>query len=547
MNGKLASSLGMTLGLLAAPGYAQEAAWRAAKPRDPKPPAAAPQPAPPVAATPPAPDVAPSNRMTADPPVAAAEPAPARHDPAVIQAAAGPADRIDPGPWVKARAKYAADDPPDPIRQLPATVATPAPAAAAAAPAAPAACVPVTVHPGTYPSYLTGANPFAAEATAARAPRFQVSAEYLLWWVKSSSIPPLLTTSPPNGPNNVPGALPGSVVLLADKDLDEQVRHGARFGAVWWLDECASYGFDSRYFFTGEVRERFAATSDQFPNGLFRPFFAINPPSPPLAPFFPAPFSEQVTGPGVSSGTFVAENRSQFWGAEVNWRDNCYCWHECSCCGGGRSLRADLLAGFRYLNLDESLNITESYVLLAPDAVNNPPGTSVTILDRFATENEFYGGQIGAVVEYRRDRWSLDLRTTVALGVTNQRLTIEGGQLRTPPGGPTQQYLGGLLALNSNIGTRERDEFSVVPEIGVNVGYQVTDGLRAFVGYNFLYWSNVIRPGDQIDPVLDVTRIPVFIPPGVMVAPANEVRPAPLFRETDFWAQGLNAGLEFRW
>ena len=52
---------------------------------------------------------------------------------------------------------------------------------------------------------------------------------------------------------------------------------------------------------------------------------------------------------------------------------------------------------------------------------------------------------------------------------------------------------------------------------------------------------------DQIDPVLDITRIPRFVPPGVVVPPAAEVRPAVLFRETDFWAQGVTFGLSIRY
>ena len=75
----------------------------------------------------------------------------------------------------------------------------------------------------------------------------------------------------------------------------------------------------------------------------------------------------------------------------------------------------------------------------------------------------------------------------------------------------------------------------------------MTDQLKAFVGYNFLYWSNVIRPGDQIDTVIDVNRVPRFVPPGVIVPDAGVQRPAVLFRETDFWAQGINFGVQYRW
>jgi len=73
------------------------------------------------------------------------------------------------------------------------------------------------------------------------------------------------------------------------------------------------------------------------------------------------------------------------------------------------------------------------------------------------------------------------------------------------------------------------------PQLGVNVGYQLTDNVRAFVGYTFLYWNDVLRPGDQIDRVVNTTQSPVnLIGNGLLVGPA---RPAPIFRESDFWAQ----------
>jgi len=71
----------------------------------------------------------------------------------------------------------------------------------------------------------------------------------------------------------------------------------------------------------------------------------------------------------------------------------------------------------------------------------------------------------------------------------------------------------------------------------------VTDWCRLSVGYNFLYCSSVLRPGNQIDRVLDETLIPNF---GTGVAPAGQSRPAPILRGSDFWAQGLNFGVEFR-
>ena len=41
------------------------------------------------------------------------------------------------------------------------------------------------------------------------------------------------------------------------------------------------------------------------------------------------------------------------------------------------------------------------------------------------------------------------------------------------------------------------------------VGYRVTDCIRVNVGYNFLYWSEVARPGEHIDRVVNNGR-PAF-------------------------------------
>ncbi len=383
-----------------------------------------------------------------------------------------------------------------------------------------------------------------AGPVASQAPRLEVTGEYLLWWSKGANTgPPLLTTSPPNGANGVPGAVPGSTVLLSAGDVGQNFRDGARFGLTYWLDDCASFGFDGRIFFTGDRTDRFQATSAEFPNGLFRPFFIANPVVPGGPPL--GEFREVVTAPGSTTGSFSAVNRSQFWGAEANYRDNIWC--SCDC---GSSFRADLLAGFRYLNLNESLTMTEDVVRVVPSAMfpDELAGTHIVNTDRFATYNNFYGGQIGTSVGYRRDRLTVDLRATVALGTTDERLDIEGNQVRTIPGGQTLVLRGGLLALPTNSGDFSRNVFSVVPEIGLNVGYQVTDHIKAFVGYNYLYWSNVIRPGDQIDRVIDINNIPRFVnvPPGTIPA-VFPPRPAAQFNGTDFWAQGVNFGVEYRW
>ena len=91
------------------------------------------------------------------------------------------------------------------------------------------------------------------------------------------------------------------------------------------------------------------------------------------------------------------------------------------------------------------------------------------------------------------------------------------------------------MAQSSNIGTFEQDDFAVVPELGATVGFNVTERLKATVGYTFIYWSRVARASEQID--RDINLPPV---PG-----PNTLRPEFAFDMTDFWAQGVNLGFEY--
>ena len=104
-------------------------------------------------------------------------------------------------------------------------------------------------------------------------------------------------------------------------------------------------------------------------------------------------------------------------------------------------------------------------------------------------------------------------------------------------------FRGGLLAAGPNLGRFTRDQFSVVPELTLNVGYNVTPNLRLFAGYNFLLWTNVIRPGDQIDHVVDLT----FVPNAPPVSFSGLNRPRPLFAQRDLVVNGIQFGLDWRW
>lgn len=101
----------------------------------------------------------------------------------------------------------------------------------------------------------------------------------------------------------------------------------------------------------------------------------------------------------------------------------------------------------------------------------------------------------------------------------------------------------GLFAQPSNIGLFHQDHFSVIPQIRLKFGYDIFRNVNAFMGYDFIYWMNTVRAGSQIDRNINFTQSQVF-GTGTLVGPAT---PSPAFHQTDFWAQGINFGLTWRY
>lgn len=360
--------------------------------------------------------------------------------------------------------------------------------------------------------------------------KYYAGAEFLLWWTKSAHLPPLLTTSSPQF-QGIPGF--GDTRVLFGGNFGNTLHTGGRFTIGRWFGDDQIRGVEGRLFFLGQTDSTFAVTSAEYPV-LARPFFNVN------TPF--GPLSEVIASPGRGLGAAIIDLQNDVWGAEVNYRRNL--WR--SCCA-----RLDALVGYRYFGMKERLGITESFISTGanPIRINGIPLASGTINDIFRAENHFHGGQFGLAWEHRWGLWTFDARATVAFGNVTQLGEIDGGQTLLLANGQTVRYAGGLLALpNANIGRHTHNQFAVLPEVGVNIGYQLTSQMRLFVGYNFLYLGNALRPERMIDTNIDIARIPNFAVPGGGTTPiAGIPRPAPLFRTNDFFVQGIHFGLEFRW
>jgi hypothetical protein len=347
---------------------------------------------------------------------------------------------------------------------------------------------------------------------------FCLRANYLLWGIKGLQLP-VLATAQSTGPGRS-----GTAVILGGSDLDPDVFHGGRFTAATVLNDCHTLFFEGGYFFLGEEATKSTLAS---PGG-------------PGSPILSRPFLDVLTGresalvvasPSLGPGGIQAWAHASLQGAEANAVYQLYCCPR---------YRIEGLVGFRYQDLSEELGIRNAGEIAPGVVLFGEHETGV--VDQFNTRNVFFGGQVGARAEYCWHHLVVNLRTNLALGANTETINVAGATLRLS-GRPLAEGPG-LLALPSNIGRFHDSEFAVIPEVGLQVGYQFNPHVRAFVGYDFLYWSDVARPGGQLDLGVNPLRVPVLHTPGPVTGPA---RPAFAANQTDFWAQGLEVGMEVRY
>src|SRR5262249_21073378 len=268
------------------------------------------------------------------------------------------------------------------------------------------------------------------------ADKWWVSGEYLLWWTRSTHLPVLAATGPATGMVTGPGVqvIPPPGVPILSGSFGETLHGGARFGGGYWFGDNQCRGIDARLLFLFRNGTTFNANTNEFPV-LGRPFFNANVPV--------GPSADVIGFPGVAIGSLAVTLENSLWGAEVNYRRNLLGGGPCTPCA-----RLDGIAGYRFLNFKEQLQITETG-LLTPGSPLLATGRApfATATDQFRAENNFHGGQIGLVGEVRRGRWFVDGRASIAFGTVFQTAEINGGQAQVFANGAVTQSAGGLLAL----------------------------------------------------------------------------------------------------
>jgi len=363
--------------------------------------------------------------------------------------------------------------------------------------------------------------------------------DFLLWFMDKPRLPiPLLTTASSAGTaaSTSTGALSSSTtqVLFDTEDLRFGNYPGGRFSIGYWFAPERILGLEANIF-NVEASDILAVVSGSNTSSgvLSRPFTNA------------ASGVQQaavVAFPVSRTGTVSILATSQLVGGEINLAAKFI---------RGVESDWDLLVGLRCLALEESLEVSQNTLA----GLNNnmsfgigttslPRGSVVTVFDRFETRNRFTGAQFGVRKETRLTNMILGCQIKVAAGATRQNIRIDGASTLTAVGGAVTTLPGGILALPTNIGTVVVNEFTVVPQLQFSVGYQCMEHLRLWASYECLLWTNTVRPGDQIDPNVNVTQVPTS---GSFNTFSGPVRPVvPLEQETLF-LQGLSVGLELKY
>jgi hypothetical protein len=335
----------------------------------------------------------------------------------------------------------------------------------------------------------------------------------LLWATRGVGVPPLVTTGPATAGPGVAGAIgqPGTSAVFGNERMLDGLRAGLRVGAGGWFDDGHAVGADVRFYTLGNQSDNFAGVANGS-NVVNVPQFTAG----------GVQFPIYVGFPGLTTGTVSATAQTRFLGGDANLL------HELTRAGG---VGVSVFAGYRYLHLGDRLGVSFDAVPTAAGAALLGAQARLMGEDDVRTRNDFHGGQVGLMIGGDVGRFAVGFRTSLAMGTTVSDL--DASRTRSVGVAPAAAGLAALLGSAANIpvfpvvqtgGRISDDYFAVVPEVGLKLGYRVTDHVVVSGGYNFLYWSKVRRAQDQFD-----------------------LSPAITGATTSFWAHGLSLGLDVRY
>ena len=381
---------------------------------------------------------------------------------------------------------------------------------------------PAVEAPATEPVIIPEAKVIAPERPLGPLGPAWNNIELLFWWPMRQPVPPLVFGTRSGAPP-VPRR-PGTILLIGGRSLDTEPSAGGRFTLGYAINDDQTAGLEVVYFFLGT---RTFSESLRDIGGQTRSFGL--------------PYTNAVSGadeiltlavPGATNSLLTASTSVRVQGWEVNGVANLH---------DGKNVKLNGLAGWRYFQVHEGLRLEQTQF--------RPIGTGgvVQTADQFDAHNRFHGGQFGLHADMRHGAAFCEMTAKIAFGQTYEVVKIEG-MTHFAPGslGPVLRTFGGsgIFVQPSNAGRTANGVFAVVPEGTLKVGFRVGDTGRIYLGYSFIYLSDAVRPGDQIDRTLNPAQIPLVSGSGPVY---NGDRPLRLVTRSDFWVQGFLLGLETRY
>lgn len=339
-----------------------------------------------------------------------------------------------------------------------------------------------------------------------------------------------------------------TIVLFSGGPIQREAYNGFRLRMGDWRDCERTRGWEASFFMVFPGSQSARAGSHDGSAIVGRPFIDAN---------TEGLEAQLVSDEGLGGFVDVRTN-STLLGAEILYRHNLFRHGDC-CHDSFRKdavaevslqhkrrmdTRGDFLAGFRYLNASDSVTIREELLVINRPDDGLMSGTEFDVFDSFRAYHHFYGLALGMDYSGQWGCWSFAARSQLSVGVVDRRVSIRGETMvATPiPNQPVNRFVGGLLALESNIGNHRSSQFTVVPELDLQIGYLIHPRWRLLTGYSCLVFSGLARAGEQIDPVVN----PNLIPPVTDPDPGS-ARPAYFARQSDVWMHGVTAGIEYRW
>lgn len=316
------------------------------------------------------------------------------------------------------------------------------------------------------------------------------SLDLLLMFRKGDFLPALVTTGDPADGADAP-VLPGGTILAGNRTVLEEMTAGGRLTIGTWLDDCRDRSLVGRFWTATQEDYSFSANQNS-QNVLGVPFFNTDTTAEDaLLVVFP-------DGNAANLGRFgnaSVSAESDVFGADLSVRQY---WT------GGLGTRFDILYGYQYMQMQESVGLRTLTVLT--EAFNPPTadvGFSSATSDLFEATNSFHGGQLGLAGSYRENHWSFEFLAKFAFGRLRREAELSGRTVSSN-GGTTTTTGEGFLVRDSNEGRFEDDTFGWVPELNVSLGWHRFPRFDLTVGYHIIAMTDALRVSTLIDRNIDL-------------------------------------------